>query len=67
MTIKEALNFFENIRLEGNQKQISSEVLKEIRSRLGFLVSVGLNYLTLDRLAPTLSGGKVKEFVLQVR
>ena len=58
MTIKQALDFFENIILEGNQKQISSEVLKEIRSRLGFLVSVGLNYLTLDRLAPSLSGGE---------
>lgn len=58
MTIKQALDFFEQLKLEGNQEQIAAEVLKEIRSRLGFLVSVGLNYLTLDRLAPSLSGGE---------
>ena len=58
MTIGSALEFFENISLKGNELQVAEEVLKEIRSRLGFLNAVGLNYLSLDRLAPTLSGGE---------
>ena len=45
-------------QLEGNEKLIAAEVLKEIRGRLGFLQNVGLEYLTLDRTAPTLSGGE---------
>jgi excinuclease ABC subunit A len=52
------LNFFENLQLQGNQLIIGEEVLKEIKARLGFLNSVGLHYLTLDRRSPTLSGGE---------
>ncbi len=44
--------------LEGNRATIAEEIVKEIRSRLGFLLNVGLEYLTLDRLGPTLSGGE---------
>ncbi len=58
MSIKDAYNFFDNLQLEGNKKIIAAEVLKEIKSRLSFLTSVGLHYLTLDRKAPTLSGGE---------
>ncbi len=58
MSIKDAYNFFDNIKLEGNKKIIAEELLKEIKSRLSFLISVGLHYLTLDRKAPTLSGGE---------
>ena len=50
--------FFANISLEGNKKIIASEVLNEIGLRSEFLINVGLHYLTLDRSAPTLSGGE---------
>ncbi len=58
MSIKQAYEFFDNLQLEGNKKVIASEILKEIKARLSFLLSVGLHYLTLDRRAPTLSGGE---------
>ena len=58
MSISNAIEFFENLKLTGNDKLIAEEVLKEINNRLNFLVNVGLHYLTLDRKAPTLSGGE---------
>ena len=58
MTIREAFDFFQNLELSGNRKLIASEVVKEIKDRLGFLINVGLDYLTLDRSGPTLSGGE---------
>ena len=58
MSISNAIKFFENLKLAGNDKLIAEEVLKEINNRLNFLVNVGLHYLTLDRKAPTLSGGE---------
>ena len=58
MTIDQALNFFTNLELSGNQKKIAEEVLKEICTRLSFLINVGLHYLTLSRRSPTLSGGE---------
>ena len=58
LPIQRALEFFENIALDGVRALISEEPLKEIRGRLRFLVDVGLDYLTLDRAAPTLSGGE---------
>ncbi|MCF7794341.1 MAG: excinuclease ABC subunit UvrA [Candidatus Cloacimonetes bacterium] len=58
MSISEAINFFHNIELLGNDKIIAEEVLKEINNRLSFLVNVGLHYLSLERSAPTLSGGE---------
>ena len=58
LSIKDAYNFFNNLNLEGNKKIIAEEILKEIKSRLSFLMSVGLHYLTLDRKTPTLSGGE---------
>ncbi|MCD6177635.1 MAG: excinuclease ABC subunit UvrA [Candidatus Cloacimonetes bacterium] len=58
MSISNAIEFFENLKLTGNDKLIAEEVLKEINNRLNFLVNVGLHYLTLDRRAPTLSGGE---------
>jgi excinuclease ABC subunit A len=58
LPVSEAAEFFAELELEGNEKLIAAEVLKEIRGRLGFLKNVGLEYLTLDRTAPTLSGGE---------
>jgi excinuclease ABC subunit A len=58
MSITQAIDFFNNIKLTGNDKIIAEEVLKEINARLSFLVNVGLHYLNLDRRAPTLSGGE---------
>ncbi|MBK8913949.1 MAG: excinuclease ABC subunit UvrA [Phycisphaerales bacterium] len=58
MSIREALEFFESITFSGARALIAVEPLKEIRARLRFLVDVGLDYLSLDRAAPTLSGGE---------
>ncbi|HCW50564.1 MAG TPA: excinuclease ABC subunit UvrA, partial [Clostridiales bacterium] len=64
MSVKEALAFFRNLRLPVKEAIISRQVLKEISSRLGFLVDVGLDYLTLDRQAGTLSGGEAQRIRL---
>ena len=58
LPINRALEFFESLELDGAATRIAEEPLKEIRARLRFLVDVGLEYLTLDRAAPTLSGGE---------
>lgn len=58
MTIEEAYSFFEGLPLTETQKALVGEVRLEICARLEFLKKVGLNYLTLDRTAPTLSGGE---------
>jgi len=58
LSIGEALEFFRGLELTAQQQLIAERVLKEIRERLGFLVNVGLNYLSMDREAGTLSGGE---------
>jgi excinuclease ABC subunit A len=58
MTIAEAYRFLSDMTLAGNRRLIASELLKEINSRLGFLLNVGLDYLSLDRKGPSLSGGE---------
>ena len=58
LPITRALEFMQNLTLTEQQQRIADQVLKEIRSRLGFLNSVGLEYLTLGRSAGTLSGGE---------
>ncbi len=56
--IEDCLQFFQNLKLTSQEQIIGSEVLKEILQRLQFLMGVGLHYLSLDRTAPTLSGGE---------
>jgi excinuclease ABC subunit A len=58
LSVDAALAFFEGLQLQGAEATIAAELLKEIRSRLRFLRDVGLGYLTLDRPAPSLSGGE---------
>ena len=58
LSITETSDFFNAIQLKGNDKIIAVEVLKEIQTRLNFLENVGLHYLSLNRKAPTLSGGE---------
>ena len=64
LSVTEALAFFDQLPLTVNETKISAEILKEIRSRLGFMQSVGLDYLTLDRSAATLSGGEAQRIRL---
>jgi excinuclease ABC subunit A len=58
LSVDAALDFFEKLDLKGAEATIAAELLKEIRARLRFLRDVGLGYLTLDRPAPSLSGGE---------
>ncbi len=58
MSIRQALDFVENLHLDGNMALVAEQILREIRSRLQFLVDVGLSYLTLSRATATLSGGE---------
>jgi excinuclease ABC subunit A len=66
MDISKLSEWFDNLedRLAERQNVIAKEILKEIRSRIGFLLDVGLNYLTLDRTAKTLSGGEAQRIRL---
>ena len=64
MSIENALTFVNSLELTETEETIAAEILKEIRARLGFLVSVGLDYLTLSRKAGTLSGGEAQRIRL---
>ena len=58
MSVREGLQFMDELKLEGNMAIVAEQIVREIRSRLKFLVDVGLQYLTLSRAAGTLSGGE---------
>lgn len=64
MSIKEARNFLANLKLNQKEGLIARDVIKELNSRLTFLINVGLDYLTIDRTAGTLSGGEAERIRL---
>jgi excinuclease ABC subunit A len=64
MPIREVYDFFENIKLTSKRVEIASAALKEIKNRLTFMLDVGLDYLTLNRRAGTLSGGEAQRIRL---
>jgi excinuclease ABC subunit A len=64
LSIKKSHDFFARLRLSASEVRIAHQILKEIRQRLGFLLDVGLDYLTLDRTAGTLSGGEAQRIRL---
>ncbi|MEM7098486.1 MAG: excinuclease ABC subunit UvrA [Pseudomonadota bacterium] len=63
-SVEETLTHFTKLKLKGQRATIADKILKEIKARLQFLVDVGLNYLTLDRSAETLSGGEAQRIRL---
>ena len=64
LSVKDALDFINGLTLSETEQTIARDILKEVRSRLGFLISVGLDYLTLARRAGTLSGGEAQRIRL---
>ena len=64
LTIKEVLDFFSHLQLTDREQVIGAQILKEINARLGFLNNVGLDYLTMNRSAGTLSGGEAQRIRL---
>lgn len=64
LTITAAREFFDSLKLSSYQQEIAGKILEEVRQRTGFLVEVGLEYLTLDRLSSTLSGGESQRIQL---
>ena len=64
LKITDALSFISNMKLDKTSEQIAEKIIKEISERLSFLSNVGLNYLTLDRSAETLSGGEAQRIRL---
>ena len=67
LSVSDSIEFFDRITLTDTQKKIASQVFKEIKARLSFLKNVGLEYLTLERSAATLSGGEAQRIRLSTQ
>ncbi|MCR5763775.1 MAG: excinuclease ABC subunit UvrA [Treponema sp.] len=67
LSVLQTIEFFDNIQFTETEKKIASQILKEIKSRLQFLKNVGLEYLTLERSAATLSGGEAQRIRLSTQ
>ncbi|MDR1565672.1 MAG: excinuclease ABC subunit UvrA [Treponema sp.] len=64
LSVTDSLKFFETVKFNNTEKKIAAQILKEINARLGFMKNVGLDYLTLERKAATLSGGEAQRIRL---
>ncbi|MFN9958816.1 MAG: excinuclease ABC subunit A, partial [bacterium] len=64
ISLGEASEFFKKLKLDKRDEKIAAQVLREIRARLEFLIAVGLDYLSLERAAATLSGGEAQRIRL---
>jgi excinuclease ABC subunit A len=64
LSVTDSLNFFKSVKFNSNEKKIAYQILKEISARLGFMQNVGLDYLSLERKAATLSGGEAQRIRL---
>ncbi len=64
LSVEQALDLFDALQLEGREREVARDILPELRARLAFLKEVGLGYLSLDRAAPTLSGGEAQRIRL---
>ncbi len=64
LSVTDSIKFFETVKFSANEKKISNQILKEINARLGFMQNVGLDYLSLERKASTLSGGEAQRIRL---
>jgi excinuclease ABC subunit A len=64
LSVTDSLKFFESVKFNSNEKKIANQILKEISARLGFMQNVGLDYLSLERKAATLSGGEAQRIRL---
>jgi excinuclease ABC subunit A len=64
LSVTDSLKFFETVKFNKNEKKIAHQILKEITARLGFMQNVGLDYLSLERKAATLSGGEAQRIRL---
>ncbi|MBP5157871.1 MAG: excinuclease ABC subunit UvrA, partial [Treponema sp.] len=67
LSVQQTIDFFENLELTETERTIAAQIMKEIRSRLSFLKNVGLEYLTLERSAATLSGGEAQRIRLSTQ
>ena len=67
MSVKDLKSWFDRVVLSAYELEIVSDIMKEINSRLDFLIHVGLDYLTLSRLTRTLSGGEAQRIILPAR
>jgi excinuclease ABC subunit A len=64
LSVTDSIKFFDTVKLNATEKKIAAQILKEIKARLGFMKNVGLDYLTLERKAATLSGGEAQRIRL---